>query len=242
MNPGHLCFTFKDSLNNKFISDNKKVEITYKTGIDNNKYDGKKSGLFSLKNTATITKNDFSSHDEVIVSAINYDFPVNVSKKFVGNNADLSETNWRINIDSGKINRKNLLISDTSSLGMDFGKYLSLSKLKVTLNDEIIYDSENDINNGLFELTDKDDNDLLFNKNGVYEFNIKFDELEKLSNVVIEYTLKIDKDEYILHDEVLDNQLLINNNVKVTSDDGTDTNSNANGSSKVLSKLRNNNN
>ena len=86
-------FIFKDTSNNKFISDNKKVIISYKTGIDNNKYNGKKSGLFSLNNKATITKDDLSSSDEVSASEINYEFPMTVNKEFIGNNDDLTETN-----------------------------------------------------------------------------------------------------------------------------------------------------
>lgn len=221
-------FIFKDTSNNKFISDNKKVIISYKTGIDNNKYNGKKSGLFSLNNKATITKADLSSSDEVSASEINYEFPMTVNKEFLGNNDDLTETNWKITIDSGKIDRNNLIINDTSTLGMDFGKYLSISNIKVLLNG-------NEISN--YRLLDKDDNDLVLNKDGVYEFKILLDKLEKDSTLEVIYTLKVNKDEYIIHDEVLDNELLINNNVNVTSSDGSDINDDDRGSSKVLSKL-----
>ena len=221
-------FIFKNTSSNKFISDNKKVIISYKTGIDNSKYNGKKSGLFSLNNKATITKDDLSSSDEVSASEINYEFPMIVNKEFLGNNDDLTETNWKITIDSGKIDRNNLIINDTSTLGMDFGKYLSISNIKVLLNG-------NEISN--YRLLDKDDNDLVLNKDGVYEFKILLDKLEKDSTLEVIYTLKVNKDEYIIHDEVLDNELLINNNVNVTSSDGSDINDDDRGSSKVLSKL-----
>ena len=230
-------FNFTNTTNNKFIENNEKVTITYKSRIDDNKYNGKKSGYFSLNNKATITKDGYSSEDEAVAGGINYDFPANVNKEFIGNNTDLTETNWKISVDSGRIKRHNLLISDTSVLGTEFGEYLSISKLKVILNNEIIYDSDNNISSNLFELTDKDGNSLLLNKNGTYEFNLLFSELSSYSNVVIEYTLKIDKDEYISHDEILDNELLINNKVRLTSDDDTDIESSDNGSSKVISKL-----
>ena len=202
--------------------------ITYKTGIDNNKYNGKKSGLFSLNNKATITKNNFSSMDEVSVSEINYEFPVTVEKEFLGNNNDLTETNWKITVNSGRMSRKNLKVMDTSTLGMDFGKYLSLSSIKVVVNGEEIKN---------YTLLDKEGNPFVLNKIGNYEFDLLLDNLEKDSTLEIYYTLKVDKEEYILHGGVLDNELLIENNVQVTSDDGVEAEDGDKGSSKVLSKL-----
>ena len=210
----------KDTDNNSFIKDNLKVVIKYKTSLDDSKYKGsKKNGVFSLKNHVDITKNDFTSSDEVLVNGINYDFPMTVDKEFLNISEDLLETNWKITINTGRMNRKNLKISDIATLGSDFGKYLSIKEFRILLNGEEI------------------ENDIILNQDNTYNFDITLPEVDKYSTIEIFYTLKVNKEEYILHNEPLDNELLIDNKVEVTTDDGTDIEDTDRASSKVLSEL-----
>ena len=232
-------FTIKDTPTNTFINQNKKVVITYKSALDYNKYKGKdNSGTFSIENKAEIEKDGLTSEDVLESNGISFDFPINAKKQFLGNNEDLTETNWKISLESGKMDRENLHIKDTATLGGDFGKYLSISKLKITKGSEVIYDSENNINNleGI-ELKDIDGNALQLNQNGIYQFDLEASKLEKMTTIDIEYTLKVDKEAYILNKEILDNELLIQNNLEVTANDGTNINKESKGSSKVTSKL-----
>ena len=195
-------------------------------------------GVYSLKNTAILEKNDLTSTDVLESNGIPFDFPVEANKEFLGNNSDLTETNWKYTISTGKMDRKNLHISDNATLGTDFGQYLSISKLKITLNEQVIYDSENNINNldGI-NLLDIEGNNLQLNTNGIYQFDIIANKLDKMSTLDVEYTLKVDKEKYINNKEILDNELLIQNQLRVTSDDGTEIEKEDNGSSKVTSKL-----
>ena len=232
-------FTIKDTPTNTFINQNKKVVITYKSALDYNKYKGKdNSGTFSIENKAEIEKDGLTSEDVLESNGISFDFPINAKKQFLGNNEDLTETNWKISLESGKMDRENLHIKDTATLGGDFGKYLSISKLKITKGTEVIYDSENNINNleGI-ELKDIDGNALQLNQNGIYQFDLEASKLEKMTTINVEYTLKVDKEAYILNKEILDNELLIQNNLEVTANDGTNINKENKGSSKVTSKL-----
>ena len=233
-------FIFKDTSENSFINQNKKVVITYKSALDFNKYKGKdKSGVYSLENTAIIEKNGISSKDVLESNGIPFDFPLVASKSFLGNSTnDLTETNWKYTIESGKMDRENVHIKDIVTLGKDFGNYLSISKLKITKNNEVIYDSSNNINQleGI-ELLDGEGNKLQLNQNGIYEFDLVIDKLEKMSTINVEYTLKVDKEEYINNNELLDDELLIQNKIKVTAEDGTDIEKESRGSSKVPSKL-----
>ena len=233
-------FIFKDTSDNQFIEQNKKVVITYKSALDFNKYEGKdKSGIYSLENTAIIEKNGITSKDVLESNGIPFDFPLVASKSFLGNSTnDLTETNWKYTIESGKMDRENVHIKDIVTLGKDFGNYLSISKLKITKNNEVIYDSLNNINQleGM-ELLDSEGNELQLNQNGIYEFDLVIDKLEKMSTINVEYTLKVDKEEYINNNELLDDELLIQNKIKVTAEDGTDIEKESRGSSKVPSKL-----
>lgn len=232
-------FTIKDTPTNTFINQNKKVVITYKSALDYNKYKGKdNSGTFSIENKAEIEKDGLTSEDVLESNGISFDFPINAKKQFLGNNEDLTETNWKISLETGKMDRENLHIKDIATLGGDFGKYLSISKLKITKGSEVIYDSENNINNleGI-ELKDIDGNALQLNQNGIYQFDLEASKLEKMTTIDIEYTLKVDKEAYILNKEILDNELLIQNNLEVTANDGTNINKESKGSSKVTSKL-----
>ncbi len=232
-------FTIKDTPTNTFINQNKKVVITYKSALDYNKYKGKdNSGTFSIENKAEIEKDGLTSEDVLESNGISFDFPINANKQFLGNNEDLTETNWKISLESGKMDRENLHIKDTATLGGDFGKYLSISKLKITKGTEVIYDSENNINNleGI-ELKDIDGNALQLNQNGIYQFDLEASKLEKMTTIDVEYTLKVDKEAYILNKEILDNELLIQNNLEVTANDGTNINKESKGSSKVTSEL-----
>ena len=232
-------FLFKDTTENSFTGENKNVVIRYKSALDYNKYNGNnKSGVYSLKNTAILEKNDLTSTDVLESNGIPFDFPVEANKEFLGNNSDLTETNWKYTISTGKMDRKNLRISDNATLGTDFGQYLSISKLKITLNEQVIYDSINNINNlDEIQLLDIEGNNLQLNTNGIYQFDIIADKLDKMSTLDVEYTLKVDKEKYINNKEILDNELLIQNQLRVTSDDGTEIEKEDNGSSKVTSKL-----
>ena len=223
-------FIMKDTPTNTFIDQNKKVVITYKSALDYNKYKGKdNSGIFSIENKAEIEKDGLTSEDVLESNGISFDFPINANKQFIGNNEDLTETNWKISLESGKMDRENLHIKDTATLGGDFGKYLSISKLKITKGTEVIYDSENNINNleGI-ELKDIDGNALQLNQNGIYQFDLEASKLKKMTTINVEYTLKVDKEAYILNKEILDNELLIQNNLEVTANDGTNINKESN--------------
>ena len=235
-----LDLLIKDTDNNKFISNNKEFIISYKTSIDEDKYNSKISnGIFSIENSVELEKDSLKSKDALIKSDVNYDFPMTIDKEFIGNNSNLTETNWKYTIESGRLNRDNVNITDSMELGSNFSKYLSISKLKIIENDKVIFDNTSNINNlGNYKITDNNNDTLLFNKNGHYQFKLNIPKLNKNSKIEVEYTLKVDDNEYIINNEILDNELLIKNKLNVTSADNTNLTEEVNGSSKVTSKLK----
>ena len=235
-----LELLIKDTDDNTFISNNKEFVISYKTSIDEDKYNSKISnGIFSIENSVELEKDSLKSKDVLIKSDVNYDFPMTINKEFVGNNSNLTETNWKYTIESGRLNRDNVNITDSMELGSNFSKYLSISKLKIIENDKVIFDNTSNINNlGNYKLTDNNNDTLLFNKSGHYQFKLNIPKLNKKSKIVVEYTLKVDDNEYIINNEILDNELLIKNKLNVTSADNTNLTEEVNGSSKVTSKLK----
>ncbi len=235
-----LELLIKDTEDNTFLANNKQFIITYKTAIDNEKYNSKISkGIFDIENSVEVEKDTLKAKDAAIKSGINYDFPMTLEKTFVGNDSTLTETNWKYTVESGRLDRENVIITDSIELGSDFSKYLSISKLKITKDEEVIFDNTKNINNlGDYELTDNENNTLTFNKNGHYQFNLNIPKLNKNSKIVVEYTLKVDDNEYIINNEILDNELLIKNKLNLKSDDGTNLEANKNASSKVTSRLR----
>ena len=229
-----------DSTNNEFLNSNKQVLITYNTIFDKDKYNSRfDSDKYSINNNVEISKSGLTDNDSKSIDDLIIDYPIITKKEYLGNPSEkLSETNWKIEIDSNNVKRKNVVIKDTAILGYDFGKYLSISDFKVIKNDEIIFDYRNNINNleGI-EILDLDGNILKFETNNIYQFKVNISEMLKNDKIIIDYILKVDSNEYIINDEIINNEMLIKNSSRVTVDAGEEIVKEVNGRSRVLSKI-----
>lgn len=249
--------TLKDTDTNKFIANDSDVVITYKTGIDMNKYNdlgGNMSGTYNIHNESLLEKNGIKSSATRDLNGISFEFPLSVLKSFVGNDEnDLEMTNWNIVMNTGSLDRKNVSISDTSKLASDFGSYLSIKDMKIVINktddsknvtSEVIYDFGEGITTlpegvYLYKVNSEGalDGELVFVQDGIYDFVIVFDELLENTEVVVDYKLGINRVKYIENKEISDFELVNNNEVIVKAEDGSNERDSSTGSSSVVSKL-----
>lgn len=249
--------TLKDTDTNKFIANDSDVVITYKTGIDMNKYNdlgGNMSGTYNIHNESLLEKNGIKSSATRDLNGISFEFPLSVLKSFVGNDEnDLEMTNWNIVMNTGSLDRKNVSISDTSKLASDFGSYLSIKDMKIVINktddsknvtSEVIYDFGEGITTlpegvYLYKVNSEGalDGELVFGQDGIYDFVIVFDELLENTEVVVDYKLGINRVKYIENKEISDFELVNNNEVIVKAEDGSNERDSSTGSSSVVSKL-----
>lgn len=222
-----LHVKLKPSSTNEFLSDNKVVTITYDSFIDSEIYDslnGIKNGSFVLENDATLKKGAIVTKDKVKTEEINFDFPLTINKTYLGNpDEDLTKTKWNIKVNTGALKRKDVYITDISSVNEEYQKYLRITDLVITTtkNDkkEILYDSRIDkelpSNIKIFDLNNKEFKLL---QNGNYNFIVYFKEIDNLTEISIDYTLAIDKEKYEYEKAVPDKNIRIENVAKVKSD------------------------
>ena len=242
----NLDFEFKNTDNNDFISENSNIEISYITHFDVDKYrinDGTKSDSYYINNEATLEKGYIKAKALATTKKIEFNYPLTISKTYVGNkDNNLEYTKWHYEVDSKELNRKNVIISDTSELSSDFGKYLSISNLSIKLvtadKEEEIYNhqaNKNDLPQTI-HITDIDGEELDFKKNGEYKFIIIIDTLAANTKLVVDYEFLIDREKYEYYEEPTDIELNINNNIKLDYD-GETINTNDRGTSVISSPL-----
>ena len=242
-----LKFKFKNSATNQYLSENKVITINYETYLDEaiyNEMAGQKEGTFSLENKARLEKGPIISQAEAKSDDISFDFPLTITKSFLGNpDNDLTKTSWNIKVNTGAITRKDVYVTDTSTIDENYQKYFRLTSLKITSNkngiSEVLYDS----NQGLplpegLKLYSKDNEELVFNQNGAYNFIVYFQELSNLTEVSIDYTLAIDREKYEYEKEVPDKTITIKNVAEVKSDGLVGPSSASNGTTMFPSILK----
>ena len=242
-----LKFKFKNSETNQYLSENKVITINYETYLDEaiyNEMAGQKEGTFSLENKARLEKGPIISQAEAKSDDISFDFPLTITKSFLGNpDNDLTKTSWNIKVNTGAITRKDVYVTDTSTIDENYQKYFRLTSLKITSNkngiSEVLYDS----NQGLplpegLKLYSKDNEELVFNQNGAYNFIVYFQELSNLTEVSIDYTLAIDREKYEYEKEVPDKTITIKNVAEVKSDGLVGPSSASNGTTMFPSILK----
>ena len=242
----NLSFEFKNSDSNSFVSNNSTIEISYVTHFDLNKYknqNGVGNDSYLINNEAYLEKGYIKTKALATTKQIEFDYQMDAEKTYKGNkDSKLEYTKWQYIVDSKELNRKNVVITDTSELSSEFGKYLSVNDLSIKLvtasNEEIVFNHKEELNNlpSTIHITDKDGEGLEFNKNGEYQFIIKLDELPSNTQVVVDYELVVDREKYETNEEPTDVELIINNNLKVEYDD-TSIIKEARGSSVITSEL-----
>ena len=235
-------FTFKDTASRIWLANNSTVTITYNTYIDYTLLSGDTRVVdFHLDNKVLLTKG-VNQSDNMSIGYYNYEYTYDVSKVYLGNGDDLTETNWKINVSSDKKRITNINLTDTNTLGDEFGDYLSISKFKIVLVDlntnesTVLYDTDNniDITDGItLGMADDSVSGLVLNTNGKYNFFANIAELPADSRIEIYYTLKVDKGAYISSGMMLDKELVINNRVQ----DNNNKFATAVGSGKIPSQL-----
>ena len=235
-------FIFKDTDTKTWLANNATVSITYNTYLDYSLLGADTRVVnFHLNNNVTLNKG--INNDSVLsVAYFNYEYGYNISKVYLGNGEDLSETNWKINVASDKKKIGNINLTDTNTLGDEFGDYLSLTKFKlvmVNLNTNestVLYNTEDNTNNlnGItLGMSGDDVPGLKLGTNGKYNFFANIEELPADTRLEIYYTLKIDKGAYIQADKPLDKELVFNNRVQ----DNNNKYATAIGSGKIPSEL-----
>jgi len=223
INGNKLEFDFEDEA----LSENtSSIEIQYSTLFDRDAYyesTKKKSGSYSLSNSATIERNGIEASTTQDSRTINFDYPFTMNKSFLGNGVNLATSNWRIEVFAKDLQKEDIVIKDTVNLTSDLGSYLSISNMiikKVNGDTEtIVYDYNNKINNLSDRITikNKDSRELEFNKNGEYEFIINVDKLEKDEKLIVDYELKVDEDKYKEDEKETGVEINIPNTVVVSS-------------------------
>ena len=212
-------YLFKDTDTKEFTGGNSAIVIEYVTKLDFDKLDEYLSSInVTLKNTSTLVKSGLND-SAFSTATITRTYGHQVSKAKLGNTAnDLTEANWKIEVQADDKSEKNVRFTDTMTLGSEFGDYLSISKFRIeykeTPNSEIriLYDSATNVNNlGDIVLSMNNNEAFEIGVNGKYNFNILIPELKAKSSITITYTTKVDKEEYILAGEVLDKELVITN-------------------------------
>ncbi len=240
LNDNGFKIVFKDSDSNAFIANNCDVIITYVTELNRETYYTNQTGIYYyIDNTVTLNKNNLSSKQTRRAS---YSLISNIgtSKQYIGNdNNKLSITKWKITANTGTIGRENFKITDDLLLGFDFGGFLSVSSMKITLNNEVIYDPVNNINAGGFTILDNEGNNFELNKDGKYLFEIKFPRLAANSTVVVEYSYSINKEKYIESGNTVgvNTQLLFRNKSILTAGSVSSSTSYIYGYSKIIPKF-----
>ena len=63
--------------------------------------------------------------------SVNFNYPLVTSKTSIGNDVDLALTKWRIEVTAKDLEKKNITINDTMTLGSEFGSYLSISNMVI---------------------------------------------------------------------------------------------------------------
>lgn len=248
-----LKLKFKNSESNNYLSNNKTITINYETYLDENLYNeaaGKKDGTFNLSNEAKLEKGSIISKASAKTEDINFDFPLEVAKTYLGNpNEDLTKTKWNIKLNTGTIIRKDVYISDIATIDENYQKYFHISDIKITSNknglSEILYDStkESSFPENI-KIFNQNNENFTFNKNGDYNFIIYFKELSNMTEISIDYTLSLDKEKYEYEKEVPDKTLNIKNVVEVKSDGITGPSSSSEGNTMfpaILKKTYKNN-
>ncbi len=236
----NYTFVFKDTDTNKWLSNNYTVNISYNTYIDYTLLGGDTRVVnFHLENKADLTKG-INRTDSTAVSYYNYEYTYSISKAFLDNGDDLTETNWKISVSSDNKRILNVNLVDTNTLGDEFGDYLSLTKFRIVLvntmtnESTVLYDSANSTENPDGIVLGMDDvAGLVFNTNGKYNFFANIAELPANSRMEFYYTLKVDKAAYLAAEMPLDKQLVIYNKVQ----DNNNKSATATGSSKIPSEL-----
>ena len=242
-----LEFHFKNTEDNKFINENKNITITYKTHFDIAKYNelgGSEKGSYSIKNKVNLEKGTIRDNSVVYTKNIEFNYNPEYTKEYLGNpNGELEKTKWKIEFSSKDINIKNVIIKDRAIPSSNFGSYLSLNDIviKTIKNDEetVLYDHKNGINNieTSTKLTTIDSKELVFNKNGYYDFMLNIPLIKSNTKVVIEYEYIIDKEKYAYDKQPTDIELLIQNEAIINYSDSDDIELNANGASVVPSLM-----
>ena len=234
-------YVFADTTNKEYVAGNSKIDISYVSTLDFDQLDEHISSVnVDLKNTAALVKGEITD-SAISINSITKTYKHTINKTYLGNTTnDLTETNWKIELKADEKSELNVKLSDTLSLGSEFGNYLSISKFKIlykensTAEETVIYDSENGVNNLGDLVLSMGDEAFEVGKNGKYDFNLLVPDLHGKSSITILYTLKVDKEEYILAGETLDSELVITNRLH---DEFLNTVRTVTGSSKVSADL-----
>jgi len=187
-----------------------KVEYTIKFDID--KFADSSLGdsiYFGISNVAWLGRDGEKYTSEETVNYFNYNFSIDVKKESVSSD-DLNTSKYKLTINTGDIDREDLKIEDIPTLSSDFWDYLSISDMSITIDGVTKDISELDI-------TDSNGDGFELNKNGLYSFIINLGDTKKDTEIVINYSLTIDKDKYKENIDIVNESLQIMNDLKVTT-------------------------
>lgn len=219
--PDGFKVELKDNETNEFIANDTDVSITYSTELNKDDYHTNLSYLnYYIDDVVVLKKNTLTASQSRRASYSSSASP-SISKQYLGNdNSKLSVTNWKITATTGAYGRETFEIYDTDVyLGYQYGDYLSISNMKISLNNEVIYDSANNINAGGFDILDQEGNPFVINKDGSYLFAIKFQNIDHNSTVVVEYSYSINREKFISdgNSTNINNSMLLRNRARIVS-------------------------
>ncbi len=234
-------YVFADTNTKEYLAGNSNVEITYVSTLDFDKLDEFINNVhLYLLNNVELVKGNISDNASSS-SNITRSYKHTTTKTYLGNSTnDLTETNWKIEVKADAKSEQNVKLTDTLTLGSEFGNYLSISKFKIiykensSANETVIYDSENGINNLGNLVLSMNDQAFEVGNNGKYDFSLLIPKLQGNSVITILYSLKVDKENYIIDGEMLDKELVMTNSLR---DEFTNLTYRVTGSSKVSSDL-----
>lgn len=228
-----MNINIKNTNDKKVIGNNQIITIEYKTKLNKDKYGllgGVNNEEYILKNEVKlISNNNVLSDTSSTSSKYTIDEPITVTKTNLGNNSDLSETNFKIVTNTNNMSRLNYTISDEVS--SEYKKYLSIKDIIIKVNDKVY-----DINNvNIYKKGTKDK--FEFNSIGNTDFDIVFDKLNSNTKIEVEYIVKLDKNSYLLDNNDKDINIDLTNSVLVSSNDGAQAQSNSKADVSVPSKF-----
>ncbi len=233
-------------LNDDINTSNTKVNITYSSYIDSNLYNsngGASNGQFVLTNTSKLIKGNIEVEDSAETDFVDFEFPLNLTKTYLGNGDNLHTSKYKILLETGNVTRNGIKISDINDLTTNYSKYLHIKEMTISLkdkNDDVVssYDSKTNTNTfSNLAIKDKDNKNFVFDKNGIYDFIIEIESLPADSELEINYTLEIDKEEYVSDFEIEDIRLVDNNTVKVNTVENIELTASSTGYFKVESLI-----
>lgn len=214
------------------INANSSIVITYNTSLNKDKFIANSSGngsSYSIENTAGLV---FEAATVEANRTVNFNpsVPVEAKKEVIENTSDLSGVKFKAIGSAKDSDRSDFTMEDSISLNNEdsaVSSSLKIIEFKVTIKTSENVDGQTysieDIINGKVKdlhLTDKDGNEFELNKLGLYNWKLVKDKLEAGSTIEVEYTVAIDRDNYINSNGTLSKPIELNNTLDIDTHAG----------------------